>query len=142
MSRPIAREVAMKRVYAEMLGGDATPDAILEQSEITEPLEADEVDFVGAVVAGVAAHAEELDALVDRYAVDWAVDRIARVDLAILRVSAYELLYRSDVPTGASINEAVELSKRFGGERSFAFVNGILGSIARSLPQGEDGAQG
>lgn len=125
----------MKRVYAEMLGGDATPDAILEQSNISETLEPDELAFVDDVVAGVFSHAEELDTLVDRYAVDWAIGRIARVDLAILRVSVYELLYRRDVPTGASINEAVELSKRFGGERSYAFVNGILGSVAKSLPE-------
>lgn len=77
----------------------------------------------------------EVDALIAENTVDWSIDRISRVDLAILRVAVYEMLYREDVPTGASINEAVELAKRFGGERSYSFVNGILGTIAKTLPE-------
>ena len=76
---------------------------------------------------------EELDALIASHAIDWSIDRIARVDLCILRVALYEMLYRSDVPSGAAINEAVELAKRFGGEKSYAFINGILGVVAREL---------
>ena len=53
------------------------------------------------------------------------------MDLSILRIAVYEMLYRDDVPCGAAINEAVELAKRFGGEKSSAFVNGILGAVAR-----------
>ena len=76
-------------------------------------------------------HTEEIDEFVSRYSKDWMIDRIARVDLSILRVAIYEMLYRKeDVPTGAAINEAVELAKRYGGERSYAFVNGILGSVS------------
>ena len=77
---------------------------------------------------------EELDEYISRFSKDWMIDRIARVDLSILRLAIYELRYRTeDVPTGAAINEAVELAKRYGGERSFAFVNGILGSVAKEL---------
>ena len=83
---------------------------------------------------GVGAHTEEIDEFVSKYSKDWMIDRIARVDLSILRIAIYEMLYRKeDVPTGAAINEAVELAKRYGGERSYAFVNGILGSVAKEI---------
>ena len=133
MSRTMAREVAMKLAYSRLLGGEDTPNAVLEKSGIEEPFDAEDTAFAEAVAAGVEAHVEELDALIASHAIDWSIDRIARVDLCILRVALYEMLYRSDVPSGAAINEAVELAKRFGGEKSYAFINGILGVVAREL---------
>lgn len=135
MSRSVAREVAMKLVYSRLLGGDDTPDAVLEKSEIKEPLDLADETFSLELADGVEATLGEVDALIAANTVDWSIDRISRVDLAILRVAVYEMLYREDVPTGASINEAVELAKRFGGERSYSFVNGILGTIAKTLPE-------
>lgn len=133
MSRTMAREVAMKLAYSRLLGGEDTPNAVLEKSGIEEPFDAEDTAFAEAVAAGVEAHVEELDTLIASHAIDWSIDRIARVDLCILRVALYEMLYRSDVPSGAAINEAVELAKRFGGEKSYAFINGILGVVAREL---------
>lgn len=138
MSRPRAREVAMKLVYSSLLGGADTPDAVLEKSGISEPFDEDDAEFAEAIAEGVTAHIDEIDELIAKYAVGWSIDRIARVDLSILRVSAYELLYRPDVPRSASINEAVELAKTFGGEKSYSFVNGILGSIEHDLPAKAD----
>ena len=135
MSRSVAREVAMKLVYSRLLGGDDTPVAVLEKSEIKEPLDLADETFSLELADGVEATLGEVDALIAENTVDWSIDRISRVDLAILRVAVYEMLYREDVPTGASINEAVELAKRFGGERSYSFVNGILGTIAKTLPE-------
>ena len=123
----------MKLAYSRLLGGEDTPNAVLEKSGIEEPFDAEDTAFAEAVAAGVEAHVEELDALITSHAIDWSIDRIARVDLCILRVALYEMLYRSDVPSGAAINEAVELAKRFGGEKSYAFINGILGVVAREL---------
>ena len=86
------------------------------------------------MLEGVCAHSGELDDLVKKYAKDWSIERISRVDLSILRIAIYEMLFRrEDVPTGAAINEAVELAKRYGGERSYAFINGILGSVAKEI---------
>lgn len=138
MSRTMAREVAMKLAYSRLLGGEDTPDAVLEKSGVTEPFDAEDTAFAEAVVAGVEAHVEELDKLIAEHAIDWTIDRIARVDLSILRVAIYEILYRDDVPAGAAINEAVELAKRFGGEKSYAFVNGILGVVARRVDAPEE----
>lgn len=131
MSRSLAREVAMKLTYSRLLGGEDTPAAVLEKSGVAEPLDEKDAAFAEELARGVEAHAGELDAIVASHAIDWTIDRIARVDLSILRVAIYEMLYRDDVPCGAAINEAVELAKRFGGEKSFAFINGILGVVAR-----------
>lgn len=125
----------MKLVYSRLLGGADTPDAVLEKSGISEPFDDDDVEFAEAIADGVAAHIDEIDALIAGHALGWSIDRIARVDLSILRVSVYEMLFRPDVPRSASINEAVELAKTFGEEKSYSFVNGILGTIEHELPQ-------
>lgn len=137
MSRSRAREVAMMIVYSDLLGGADTADAVCEKSECAGALDEADEAYVQAVVAGVHSHAEELDELIAKSAVGWSIDRIARVDLSILRVAVYEMLHRSDVPTGAAINEAVELAKRYCGEKSSAFINGILGTIAKQIEPAE-----
>lgn len=122
----------MMMLYSDLVGGEDTPEKVLDKmGERAAVEEADEV-FIRELVDGVKAHREELDKLIGKNAVGWSIDRIARVDLSILRIAVFEMLYRDDVPAGAAINEAVELSKTYGGDKSFAFVNGILGTIARS----------
>ena len=134
MSRTTAREVAMMMHFSNLLGGEDTPEHVCEKAELLGTLDEDDLLYVNQMLDGVGAHTEQIDEFVSRYSKDWMIDRIARVDLSILRIAIYEMLYRKeDVPTGAAINEAVELAKRYGGERSYAFVNGILGSVAKEL---------
>ena len=134
MSRTTAREVAMMMHFSNLLGGEDTPEYVCEKAELAGTLDAEDLLYVSQTQEGVLAHTQELDEYVSRYAKDWTIDRIARVDLSILRVAIYEMLYRKeDVPAGAAINEAVELAKRYGGERSYAFVNGILGSVVKEI---------
>ena len=135
MSRTTAREVAMMMHFSNLLGGEDTPEHVCEKAELLgTPLDEEDLLYVNQMLECVKEHTEEIDEFVSRYSKDWMIDRIARVDLSILRVAIYEMLYRKeDVPTGAAINEAVELAKRYGGERSYAFVNGILGSVAKEL---------
>ncbi len=134
MSRTTAREVAMMMHFSNLLGGEDTPEHVIEKAELNGMLDGEDLTYVSQMLEGVVAHTAELDEFVSRYAKDWTIDRIARVDLSILRVAIYEMLYRKeDVPAGAAINEAVELAKRYGGERSYAFVNGILGSVAKEI---------
>ena len=134
MSRSKAREVSMMMLYSDLLGGADTLDAVCEKAELADALDEADETYVASVVSGVKAHADDLDEQIAAHAVGWSLDRIGRVDLSILRVALYEMLYRDDVPTGAAINEAVELAKRYGGEKSSSFVNGILGTLAR-LPE-------
>ena len=134
MSRTTAREVAMMMHFSNLLGGEDTPEHVCEKAESLGTLDEEDLVYVSQMLEGVGAHSEELDEIIGRYSKDWAIERIARVDLSILRVAIYEMLYRKeDVPTGAAINEAVELAKRYGGERSYAFINGILGSVAKEV---------
>ena len=131
MNRTLAREVAMKLVYSRLVGGNDTQDAILEKSEITEPLTEQDSRFAEQLVLGVTEHAEELDEMISAHAIGWSISRIDKVDLAILRIAAYEIRYLDEIPVGASINEAVKLAKQFGGDHSYSFINGILGSLAK-----------
>ncbi len=134
MSRTTARDVAMMMHFSNLLGGEDTPEHVCEKAESLGTLDEEDLVYVSQMLEGVGAHSEELDEIIARYSKDWAIERIARVDLSILRVAIYEMLYRKeDVPTGAAINEAVELAKRYGGERSYAFINGILGSVAKEV---------
>ena len=134
MSRTTAREVAMMMHFSNLLGGEDTPEHVCEKAELLGTLDEEDLLYVAQMLEGVCAQSEELDEIIGRYSKDWAIERIARVDLSILRVAIYEMLYRKeDVPTGAAINEAVELAKRYGGERSYAFINGILGSVAKEI---------
>ena len=129
----LAREIAMKMLYAASLGGGETMDEVLEQSEQADTLSGSDKTFLENLVAGVTDRQEELDAVIGKYAQGWALNRLGKVDLTILRMAVYELMCMPEIPVGATINEAVELAKRYAEDKSSGFINGILGSAAREL---------
>jgi N utilization substance protein B len=140
MKRRQAREIAVQCLYQmEMnrVSGRAAVDAILEEARQDNELNLDvsalgEIEgFVLELVEGVASRREEIDRLLQSYLTGWQLERLSRVDRQILRLAAYELLYRDDVPPKAAINEAIELAKHFGTEESGRFVNGVLGRLMR-----------
>ena len=133
MNRTLAREVAMKILFARSLGGEDTWEEVLEQSQARDELSDEDKTFLENEVFGVERHREELDGLIDGYAKGWNLNRLAKVDLTLLRMGLFELLYLPEVPVGAAINEAVELSKRYGEDKSYSFINGILVTAAREL---------
>ena len=133
MNRTLAREVAMKILFARSLGGEDTWEEVLEQSQARDELSDEDKTFLENEVFGVERHREGLDGLIDGYAKGWNLNRLAKVDLTLLRMGLFELLYLPEVPVGAAINEAVELSKRYGEDKSYSFINGILGTAAREL---------
>ena len=133
MDRSLAREIAMKMLYAASLGGGETMDEVLEQSEQADTLSGSDKTFLENLVAGVTDRPEELDAVIGKYAQGWALNRLGKVDLTILRMAVYELMHMPEIPVGATINEAVELAKRYAEDKSSGFINGILGSAAREL---------
>ncbi|MBR2571883.1 MAG: transcription antitermination factor NusB [Clostridia bacterium] len=128
MNRKDARAAAMKLIYEWDLGGDGGTDTFEGLLEITPDDE--NFGYTQEVVRGVTGQAEALDAEISRHLVGWTLDRVSRVDLAILRLAVYEL-NGDEVPPGAAINEAVELAGIYSGEKSGHFVNGVLGSIYR-----------
>ena len=136
MSRKTAREVAMKLAFASLFGGEDTYDAVLDKSGINEIPSPEDVRFSQAVLQGIEDHGEEIDQTIEALAVGWRIGRMPKVDLSILRVAIFEMLYREDIPYSVSINEAVELAKVFGGERSPGYINGMLGTLAKQLESG------
>jgi N utilization substance protein B len=125
-TRREARERAMSLLY-EADAKDLSPDEVLQGL----PLQPD--PFVVDLVAGVGRHQDRIDELIERYAIDWTLERMPVVDRTLLRLAVYELLERDDVPTGAVISEAVELAKLYSTDESGRFVNGVLGSVAAEV---------
>ncbi len=128
MDRSEARAHAMKLVYEWEMGGDGGEDTRLNLLEVVP--EENEADFMNGLFEGVIARQEEIDACIQEFARGWSLERITRVDLAILRVATYELL-KGEVPASVVINEAVQLAATYSTEKASAFVNGVLGSISR-----------
>jgi transcription antitermination factor NusB len=158
MKRTVARELAVHMVYAMGFGGRDAEETLAHHlteeqfayflpDEVQEALEEEfpddrhkiyqefpgkkQEEYICSVVSGVYEHFAELDEYISRYAIGWSFHRIPRVAAAIMRVAMYEILYRSDIPNGAAINDAVELSKSYEDEELSKFINGILGSFVR-----------
>jgi N utilization substance protein B len=107
--------------------------SVVEESDATE----DVWLFAEELARGAwSAHAE-LDKYITRYAAGWTLERMANADRNLLRLALYEILYREDIPQSVSINEAVELAKRYSTQESAKFINGILGSFAREKSKGQ-----
>jgi len=129
--RTKSRELALQMLYQiDMRGAEAYDglDAFLDRDAFTEP---DVREFAKALVEGTTEYRDEIDAILQRAAQNWKIERMAIVDRNILRMAIYELIHRSDVPSKVTINEAIELGKRYSTQQSGAFINGILDRIRR-----------
>lgn len=131
MARSAARKSAMMLLYEREMGGDGVD--LVSGDMIDEELSKDDFAYIQAVMDGCQEKADEIDGLIEKNAVGWSFDRIARVDLSTLRLAVYEMLYREDIPVSVSINEAVDLCHEFSTPEAASFVNGILGTIARQM---------
>jgi transcription antitermination protein NusB len=125
-SRREARERALGLLYEAESKGQTPSEVVAEL-----PVPPDE--FTVSLLDGVAGHQADLDDLIRRFARDWKLERMPALDRAVLRLGAYELVHRPEIPTGAIISEAVELAKRFSTEESGRFVNGMLSAIAAEV---------
>ncbi len=132
-SRHQARERALQILFQYDIHGKPGIwlDEFWKQANLSEDVKA----FTEQLVQGVLEHKQELDELLQRYAVNWKVSRMPIVDRNILRAGVYELLWMDDVPAKVTMNESVELAKSFGDEEASKFVNGILDNILSSEPQ-------
>lgn len=121
--------VFMKEFYAPELLEEQT-QLYLESEELSEYTE-EERELLKVRAQAVLEHAEEADELINQYAKGWQTRRMAKVDLSLIRLALYEIRYDETVPDKVAINEAVELAKKYGGNDSPSFINGILGRIVR-----------
>lgn len=127
-ARRRARSLALQVLYEwDLARHDAS--SVAERLLSQDSLPPDAADFVRLLVQGVVEHRDEIDTLLGKMAPEWPVHQIAAVDRAILRMAIYEIRFEPNIPFKVSINEAVELAKRFGSESSRRFVNGALGSL-------------
>lgn len=129
MTRREARELAFILLFESTFTDEYVRD-ILESAREARDVEADA--FALALAEGTQEHQRELDELISRFSLKWSKNRLSRVALSLLRLASYEMLYEKDIPVSVSINEAVELAKKYGGGDDSAFINGVLGGLARS----------
>jgi len=92
-----------------------------------------DVEYIDRVVWGTFEKQAQLDGVIENFLKGWKLDRLNKIDLALLRLAIYEMLVESDVPAGVAVNEAVELAKLYGADESPAFINGVLGNVAREI---------
>ena len=146
MTRANARELAVHLIYGMEFTGEE-PQAVVEtrlakeyyaklsaENEVyTERPCRQQMAYIDGVVMGVANRKDDLDASIQKFSIGWDISRISRLTRAIMRLAIYEIQYVDDVPTGVAISEAVRLAKKYDGDDTGSFVNGVLGSFARSL---------
>ena len=144
MSRTTARAAAMQMIFEKISGGQGGEDTLkmvydelredglpgVEKIGKKEP-DPEDREYITAALEGVLAHREEIDEKIEKTAKGWTIDRMSLVDLTVLRLAVWEILYAEDVPGSVSIAEAMELTERFSDPEDKAFVNGILGTILR-----------
>jgi N utilization substance protein B len=132
-ARRHGREIALQALYRVELTGDRSPEPLeLLWEHFEAPLDAR--GFALELVHGVLERRDTIDGLLTDAAENWSLARLSRVDLNILRVAVFELLEQGErVPTSVVIDEAVEIARRYGGEQSSQFVNGVLDEIAGRL---------
>lgn len=152
MTRANARELAVHLIYGRDFTGEEPEQVVAvrlakeyyaklsEENDVyaERPSRAQMV-YLDKVVSGVANRAEDLDSAIQKYSIGWDISRISRLTRAIMQLAIFEILYVEDVPTGVAISEAVRLAKKYDGDDTGSFVNGILGSFARGVDAGGEG---
>lgn len=132
--RTLARELALKILYQADIRNEslcAIADTFITPEETED---AEVIDFTRKIVAGVEQNYKEINDLILSHAANWHMDRMAVVDRNILRLGIYELCHMPDVPSKVTINEAIELAKKYGDVESGKFVNGILDKVHKTNP--------
>lgn len=128
MKRRTAREKALQSLF-QIDVSDIEPKEAMAHA--LDGMESDA--FFEQLVYGVLENKEKIDEMITRHLVNWKLDRLANVDRAILRLSAYEMAFVDDIPASVSMNEAIELAKQFGDDKSAKFINGVLSNIKSDL---------
>ena len=151
MTRADARELAVHLIYGRDFTGEdpAQVVAVRLQKEYYAQLAGEnevyadrpsknQLSYIDTVVTGVANRIDELNNEISRFSIGWDISRISRLTRAIIQLAIFESMYVEDVPVGVAISEAVRLAKKYDGDDTGAFVNGILGSFARALEKKEE----
>ena len=146
MTRGNARELAVHLIYGRSFTGEEPEQTVAirlereyyallaqENDVYSERPSRNQLAYLDNVVAGVANRVDDLNAIIGKYSIGWDVSRISKLARSIMQLAIFEILYVEDVPTGVAISEAVRISKKYDGDDTGSFINGILGSFAREL---------
>ncbi len=128
MQRKTARENTFLLLFESVFKNDETAEEIFSKAAEIRSLEYD--DYVKNVFFGATANVNVIDSAMEEHLVGWKKERISPVSRAILRLAGYEIMFMDDIPAKVSINEAVELSKKYDDEKAYSFVNGVLNALA------------
>ncbi|AWB45093.1 transcription antitermination factor NusB [Paenibacillus sp. CAA11] len=144
MKRRLAREIAVQSLYQMEMNEVGAEDAVAMLIAEAAGENESEVEIkdsqaaqaqVMELVQGTLSNKTAIDELLENYLKGWQISRLSRVDRQVLRLAAYEMVFRDDVPGRVAVNEAIELAKHFGSEESGKFVNGVLGKMIKDLDQ-------
>ena len=154
MTRANARELAVHLIYGRSFTEEEPEQTVATRLEreyyaklaaeneiYTDRPNRFQLAYIDNVVAGVANRIEELNDQIQKHSIGWDVNRISRLARSIMQLAIYEISYLEDVPTGVAISEAVRLAKKYDGDDTGAFVNGVLGAFARSLAENKNDSE-
>lgn len=138
MARRKGRILAFQALYSWNVSGTDT-DSLLKfdwvEPDKLEEMGSDITTFARLLITGTIEHIDEIDEMIKKHLVNWDFERLKKVDLAILRISVYPLLFQKDIHPSIIIDEAIDISKEFGEDDSYKFVNAVLDNIRKNLPE-------
>lgn len=132
MSRRTIRENVFKLAYETAVCGEINE---LTVDAVTQNIDEDDKSYFDKVFYGIADNREKLEGIIKRYARAYEFERLYKVDIAILLVAIYEIIYMDDIPYKVSVNEAVELAKAYSTDKSAGYINGILASVIKNMEE-------
>ncbi|MBB6631281.1 transcription antitermination factor NusB [Clostridium algidicarnis] len=133
MNRKRSRETALELTFQMMINKESSEETIENFIENTDyDINELDLDYIKLILKGIDSNKEKLDTEIEKYMVNWKLQRISKIDHSILRIGCYEILLLKDVPYKVAINEALELTRKYSDEKSISFINGILDNINKN----------
>lgn len=133
MKRRKAREYVLQFLFQSDFGSKNDISGSLKQFWLDKEKDSEVKKFATEIIKGALSSLDEIDSAINKSAEHWVINRMAAVDRNILRFAVYELLYRKDIPAAVTINEAIEIAKKYSTDESASFINGILDKIAKKV---------
>ena len=131
--RHTSRKIALSSIFCWLFNEPNTEESMVLSKDAMETGETEfDHDLVSFLVEGVKKHSQEIDKIIEESAPEWPIDKIAKIDLVILRLAIFETIFGKKAPLKVAIDEAVELAKEFGNDTSHKFVNGVLGTVVEN----------
>jgi N utilization substance protein B len=137
--RHTARKLALASLFCWMFTEPSSAECLAISKEVLDTDNADfDTELVNSIVEGVKTHIDDIDNIIRECAPEWPLDKIAKVDLVILRIAIYEVVFGTKVPMKVAIDESVEIAKEFGNDTSHKFINGVLGTVVDKYSKDKD----